>query len=155
MKCRALAVLLAAAACGGGSEAPVAPPPAAGSPTTPAIEPAPRAPAERAVASAAGTYQVTWSSAPDPLPLGEPFAIEIAIARADGGPLAAGARVEIDAGMPQHQHGMNRRPATEELGGGRFRCRDMLFHMPGVWTVTADVTEGPILERAEWTVDLD
>jgi len=42
---------------------------------------------------------------------------------------------------------------TVENVDGLFDATGLLFHMPGEWTLTFDVTEGPFTERAEVVVD--
>ena len=56
--------------------------------------------------------------------------------------------VDAEARMPAHAHGMNTRLRREDLGGGRFVFRGMLFHMAGDWEVVFDVAKGRARERA-------
>ncbi len=116
---------------------------------------------EGEVSTAFGTWRVAWRSVPAPVPLNTPFAVEAWLRPAggdgswegdtwDGG--AAGdvqPSLVIDAGMPHHQHGMNRTPELSRLPDGGFRADGMLFHMPGAWTLVFDVSRGGITERAE------
>ena len=63
--------------------------------------------------------------------VGEPFGVDLAVC--GGG--AAFDRVTIDATMPRHRHGMNYKPRMTDLGGGRYRVKPFVFHMPGLWRV--------------------
>ncbi len=59
---------------------------------------------------------------------------------ADGAPVT-GARIEVDGGMPAHDHGLPTRPrVTEELGNGDYRLDGLRFHMGGYWEIVVDVT---------------
>jgi len=52
-----------------------------------------------------------------------------------------GALVEVDGGMPKHNHGLPTKPrVTEELGGGEYKLEGMRFHMSGYWEIVVKVT---------------
>jgi hypothetical protein len=52
-----------------------------------------------------------------------------------------GAIVEVEGGMPKHDHGLPTKPRiTEELGGGDYRLDGMRFHMSGYWEIVVTVT---------------
>ena len=56
------------------------------------------------------------------------------------------ADIEVDGGMPAHDHGLPTRPrVTEELGDGYYRLDGVRFHMGGEWemlfTIRADQGE--------------
>ena len=54
-----------------------------------------------------------------------------------------GANIEVDGGMPAHDHGLPTRPrVTAELGGGRYRLDGLRFHMRGEWEMTLTITTG-------------
>ena len=102
-----------------------------------------------------GRYQVAVSFDPDPPKLGELFRATARVTLADGRPVET-AKVELDARMPQHEHGMETRPRLRpgqcEAGDdGVERCRHQdgiyifdgfKFHMAGDWTLLATI-EGP------------
>jgi hypothetical protein len=52
-----------------------------------------------------------------------------------------GAIVDVEGGMPEHDHGLPTKPRiTEELGGGDYRLEGMRFHMNGYWEIVVLVT---------------
>lgn len=52
-----------------------------------------------------------------------------------------GAAVEVDGGMPEHDHGLPTKPrVTEDLGGGDYRLEGVRFHMSGSWELVVSVT---------------
>ena len=55
--------------------------------------------------------------------------------------------VKVDAQMPEHRHGMNYAPAVKALGPGRWRAEGLMFHMPGRWELTFEVTAGGATDR--------
>lgn len=85
-------------------------------------------------------------SAPAPVPLNAPFAIELALCARDG---AAVALPRVDAWMPAHRHGMNYRPSVTALGPGRFRAEGLLFHMPGRWEFVVEVAGERLAARQD------
>ncbi len=52
-----------------------------------------------------------------------------------------GAIVDVEGGMPEHDHGLPTKPrVTEELGGGDYRLEGMRFHMSGYWEIVVTIT---------------
>lgn len=72
-----------------------------------------------------------------PINTGERFNIELTIC----GELSEAAKVEMDATMPAHKHGMNYIPEVEKVGPEQYQATGMFFHMPGQWQVTADLKD--------------
>ena len=61
----------------------------------------------------------------------------------DGKPVED-AKVAIDGGMPDHNHGLPTAPRmTESLGGGRYRIEGMKFSMSGWWELRFDISAAP------------
>lgn len=104
-----------------------------------------------------GTYLITYTSQPQVLPLNEPFSIEVKLYRPETGERIddSAIRIEADADMPAHRHGMVRVPRVTKSGPGEFRVDGMMMHMPGYWQLYVDVTRNGITERAQFDVDLD
>ena len=122
------------------------------------------APAERfTVPSKTGTFWVQWTADPWPIPVSDPFALEVALFADEActQPITlpdAGVPLSVDAGMPHHGHGMNVKPKVERLAAAsdaRFRVTGMLFHMPGRWELMFDLSREGLLERAQTTVHLN
>lgn len=62
---------------------------------------------------------------------------------ADGQPVDD-ARVAIDGGMPEHNHGLPTSPRmTEYLGNGRYRIEGVKFSMSGRWELRFDISAAP------------
>ncbi len=108
----------------------------------------------RELISAAGTWRVTLSTEPSPIPLNEPFSVFVSVARNGTTNALPGIPVRVDAAMPHHQHGMNRVPEHSRVSPEVVRASGLLFHMPGAWTLSFDVTDGAITERAELVVEV-
>jgi len=61
------------------------------------------------------------------------------IETADGVPVER-AKIIVDGGMPEHDHGLPTKPrVTEELGDGNYKLEGMRFHMHGYWEITVTV----------------
>lgn len=100
------------------------------------------------IVSDRGTYVVNYTSIPDPIPLNEVFELRVEVRERNKTMLATGLSLDVDAGMPAHNHGMFTRPEIEQLDDGSFRVTAMLFHMPGEWRITFVVHRGAIRETA-------
>lgn len=138
-----LGALLGAPACRS------APLPAAADPlAAPAI-------AWRTAPSAAGTWQVSWRPELEPIPFGEPCALEVRVLGADGGAAPADLQLRVDAGMPAHGHGTLRRAQVIGLDPGRFRVEGLYLHMPGSWSLFLDVGRAGVFERAGFEFEAD
>ena len=124
----------------------------------PAPEPTATAPAvlARTLCSNGATYGVDILAAPDPIPLGDLFEIDVQLREGcrSGAP-AEKVVLEMEAIMPGHGHGMNTHPRVAPLGGGRFLATGFRFHMPGRWELHFDVRRGGVLERAQAEVLLE
>lgn len=131
----------------------------------PTPEDAAREAARRAAAAAlakAGSGEVTlgdgrrlsWKG-PSPLPLAEPFAIEVSVSDPSGAPVE-GLRLQVDCVMPHHGHGMNVSPRIVSVGPGRWKVEPMLLHMPGRWELCFDVAGADGRDRrAQCTLELE
>lgn len=106
-----------------------------------------------------GKFRVGWRPVGGPVPVNELFELELRVERVgsdaavDGTPLV-GAKVQLSAWMPEHLHGMNRRPQTSERAPGDYLVRGMLLHMEGSWQLFVDVMEGGDSERVEFPLTL-
>ncbi len=171
-----IALALLAGACGTPPAPEAAPPPGGGTaeccaddpdafgPASPPVAPAQGPPDAAAadeeaaarrggrLASRTGAWELAWQPDPAPLPEGEPFDLVVTLRSPSGEP--AELSLDVDAGMPSHGHGMNRRARVERTGPCRFRARGLLFHMPGPWVLSFDVTRGAVTERVEQVVVL-
>lgn len=124
---------------------------------TPVVPEQPAAPPAWADAnvteSTTGRWDVRWTSAPTPIPENEPFALSVWVLGEDGA--AADVELVVDAGMPEHGHGMNRVPRVASSADGGFQVDGLLFHMPGRWELYFDITQGALTERAQVVIELD
>lgn len=78
-----------------------------------------------------GALTVVFTPRPWPVPVGQHFALDIAVCAAPGTALPPSLRVDVD--MPAHKHGMNYKPSVQSLGDGRFVAEGLMLHMPGRW----------------------
>lgn len=94
---------------------------------------------------------------PDPVPLNEPFDLEVRVL--DGSDRVTPADqidLVVDGRMPEHRHGMNVEPLVTRRGDGRFEIEGMRFHMPGYWEIHLDaVAPDGAIERAQIAVTLE
>lgn len=64
----------------------------------------------------------------------------------DGTPVE-NALLEVDGGMPAHNHGLPTEPKmTEYLGGGDYRIEGLRFHMMGEWELRLQITDGNVTD---------
>lgn len=96
-----------------------------------------------------GSFYVTWTSDPDPVPLNELFRIRFRVHRADDrGTLVPRAFVTASAWMPEHNHGTTLQPRIESHGDGTATGEGFLFHMQGRWELRVGVALDGQMERA-------
>ncbi len=106
----------------------------------------------REVRSNGGNYTVVFTPSPDPIPMNQLFDLMITIVSKSGA--VPTAKVDVDARMPAHGHGMNRVPKVTRLTEGTVKAEGMLFHMPGHWELYVDISHGGVTERAQFDVHL-
>lgn len=65
------------------------------------------------------------------------------------------AAINVDGGMPEHNHGLPTRPlVTKYLGDGCYLLEGMKFHMGGWWTITFSITDGSIRDSVTFDLNL-
>ena len=98
-------------------------------------------------------YVVVFKTVPDPIVVGEHFALDFAVCpRAKG---EAPRSVRVDASMPEHRHGMNYRPVVTARAADAYRADGLMFHMPGRWDLVFDVVGGGATERLTGTMRVE
>ena len=99
--------------------------------------------------SSGGEYVIEYVSRPDPIPLNEPFELQVRVLDAAGS-VAQGVELFADARMPAHRHGMNTAARVERLPDGGFLVRGLLLHMSGHWELYLDVSRDGATDRAQF-----
>jgi hypothetical protein len=98
-------------------------------------------------------YVVVFKTMPDPITVGEHFALDFAVCpRAKG---EAPRSVRVDASMPEHRHGMNYRPVVTARSAGAYRADGLMFHMPGRWDLVFDIAGSGGTERLTGTMRIE
>ncbi len=98
--------------------------------------------------SISGFYIVSYSSKVTPIPINQIHQWVLHIETADGEPVSD-AKLDIQGGMPLHDHGLPTNPvATEYLGEGNYLIEGIRFHMMGDWEITLEISQGNITETA-------
>ena len=93
-------------------------------------------------------YIVLYRTQPAPLKVGRHFSVEFAVC-----PAPESARV--DAGMPEHKHGMNYRPTVTAAGEGRYRADGLMLHMAGKWELVFELRAKDSVERLAQVIRLE
>ena len=104
------------------------------------------------LASRGQKYLVCWRSTSGSIPRNREFDLEAWVLK-DGAPLRD-AVLSVSAWMPEHGHGLLRRPEVRANGDGSFVIAGMLLHMRGHWQLVFDVLEGTLSEAAECALEL-
>jgi hypothetical protein len=91
---------------------------------------------------------LAWLPDPPRIPLDRHFQLDIAVCG------IAVTELRVDAGMPAHRHGMNYQPSVQRLGEGRYRVSGLLFHMPGLWQLTFDISSGGRSHRFQQDIEI-
>jgi len=110
-------------------------------------------------ASPSGAFTAAWRPLAPAVPVNELFDLEVRLYEGRGAgdetqKRLAGAKVSASAWMPEHMHGMSRRPQVVETAPGRYLVRGMLLHMEGSWQLFIDVMTAGKSERVEFPLDV-
>lgn len=99
-------------------------------------------------------FEVRFTSHIDPISINTMHAWTLHIQDRSGQPLTD-AIVEVEGGMPEHDHGLPTRPrVTQNLGGGDYLLEGMKFHMGGWWQVTLLIRQGETSDRVTFDLNL-
>lgn len=94
----------------------------------------------RSRATANGLYLAAIEPEAAEIRQGELHAWILTLKTADGKPVGD-ARIKIDGGMPEHNHGLPTAPEmTAHLGEGRYRIEGVKFSMSGWWELKFDIS---------------
>ena len=107
----------------------------------------------KTIASNDRSLQVIYAISPEVIPANEPFTIAVQVVGLDS-ETVSDLVLSIDAGMPEHGHGMNVEPTVTSLGHNMFRVDNMLFHMAGRWELYFDITRDGVTSRAQDEITL-
>lgn len=78
----------------------------------------------------------------------------VTVTTADGQPVE-GAAIQVDGGMPAHNHGLATRPqVTDYLGDGQYLLQGMRFHMNGRWALVLRIEHNGRRHTAEFNLHL-
>lgn len=104
-------------------------------------------------------FRVNYVPEPDPIPLNKHFRLRLQVQQADGQMLnsetAQQLKLQVDAQMPEHNHGMNVQPEIQRLGNGQYEVRGLLFHMAGYWEIQLRLNAGQKSEEILFGVELE
>jgi len=100
------------------------------------------------------SFRASYTPLPDPIPLNKHFRIKLQVQDAQN-KILNNAKLKLDAGMPEHNHGMNVKPKVNDLGQGIFEVRGLLFHMPGYWEIYVDIEAEGKTERVIFGITVD
>lgn len=108
----------------------------------------------REVETDGGTWWVSYTPSPDPLPVQALFSLEVSVASSlDHTDLIEDSQIKVDAWMPSMGHGMNVVPKVVSHGDGTFTVSNMEFSMTGDWEILVDVTRQNVTEQAVFPVN--
>lgn len=106
------------------------------------------------VISDSGKYVVEYLTHPSPIPMNRMFEMTVSVRQRLKKSLAQNITLQVDAGMSEHNHGMNTMPMVERLPNRQFRVRGMLFHMAGRWELTFLIKRGIMVDKAEQVLQI-
>lgn len=75
---------------------------------------------------------------PSQLRVAQHFSMQFLVCRGDRSLVLDG--LKVDALMPAHGHGMNYKASVESQRDGLVEASGMLFHMPGPWQISVDLS---------------
>lgn len=113
-------------------------------------------PSANTVASNDGQYTFYWVPKPNPIPLNWFSSMEIQVLDLYGNTVTPdNATLTVDAGMPQHGHGMNHVPRIKAQPNGTWLAEGFLMHMPGDWQLYFDLEVDGVSHRGQTPLVID
>jgi len=106
----------------------------------------------RVAESKEGHFVLAWRPVSGDVPRNREFDMEVLV-QAEG-ELLEGSQVRVRGWMPDHGHGLNRRPPVSETRPGRYLVEGMVLHMRGHWQVFFDVIHEGVGDTVEFREDL-
>ena len=101
-----------------------------------------------------GAYKVTVEPGLDPIAINRIHEWTLHVETADGR-VVENAKIVVDGGMPEHQHGLPTRPeVTEYLGDGDYLVEGMKFNMTGFWELQVSIEAGGVRDVATFELVL-
>jgi len=101
-----------------------------------------------------GGKRLAISSELSPLEINRMHSWRLRLTDGAGAPVA-GARFEVQGGMPDHDHGLPTLPAvTGELEPGVYLLQGLRFHMPGRWLIEFGIRLGEDADGASLEFEL-
>ena len=92
--------------------------------------------------SEAALFRLRYHSEMGAIRINEMHSWELQLQDAEGQPIE-GANIEVNGGMPVHNHGLATSPVVEPTTEpGLYRLSGLRFHMPGEWLLQFSVSAG-------------
>jgi len=89
--------------------------------------------------ASAGEFIVTYTTPDGPPEINRMHTWILYVESESGDPIE-GADIEVEGGMPAHDHGLPTRPrVVEDLGDGYYRLDGIRFHMGGYWEIVVTI----------------
>lgn len=89
-----------------------------------------------------GQYQLLLQLPKQGVPLNDYFSLQLAVQDTQGVAPASPLQIELKAARLIYQQGMKSWPVVHDLGAGKFRIDDLLFHVAGEWNLQFDIQQG-------------
>ena len=101
-----------------------------------------------------GLFEVTVTSSMDPLAINAIHSWTVHIEDREGNGVE-GAAINVDGGMPQHNHGFPTEPQiTGELGAGDYMLEGVKFNMTGWWELMLEISSGSVTDTVAFNIIL-
>ena len=102
----------------------------------------------------AAEFTVTWTAPDGPVEINRMHSWILHVETEAGEPVI-GATIEVEGGMPAHNHGLPTAPrVTQELGNGDYRLDGVRFHMGGQWELVFTIRTGDVEDTVLVMLDL-
>ena len=101
-----------------------------------------------------GHFNVTIMSKLEPIAINTMHAWIIHIENNNGVDVLE-ADIQLNGGMPEHDHGLPTNPqVTKNLGDGCYLLEGMKFHMGGYWTISFSIDDGNVQDSVTFELNL-
>jgi hypothetical protein len=93
-------------------------------------------------------YTVFFTPPKEKMPLNHYFDMEVQVRNSMQNIIVFPLKLDVDANMRAHNHGMNVKPIIKNLGNGQYQVKGMLLHMAGEWQLKFTIHRGVLAEQA-------
>ncbi len=96
-------------------------------------------------------FTATYKSKIEPIPLNKIHQWIVHINNQEGIPVE-NAIIQIEGGMPAHNHGLPTQPRATEIGNGDYLIEGIKFSMTGSWEIWLHIQQDTVIDKIKFNL---